>query len=272
MSFFYFFETGEQCYSPSGSYGICVVLPQCPSLIYYYGQSRGNRQVINYLLAAQRNCATRRIGNNPIVCCDNPVIDRTVTIQNPYQPQPATTQSPYQPQQPEFPPEEPFSQLPTQPPTQRTTQPSTRLTTLQTTTVAPTTPTPTDARTAGQSCKDPNGYIGACTNIKECPSVLNKFIANPNDGRYIRYIKISNSICGNIQSFICCRYEEKNEVPSTSETFLPNEPVDTFEPIRQDQTPNDNAIQGRLLIPEEGCGYSYNSSTRIVGGKPTKIG
>lgn len=264
----YFLETGDRCYSPSGSYGICVVLPQCPSLIYYYGQSQGNRQVINYLLATQRNCGNRRIGNNPIVCCDNPVINPT---QSPYQPQPqpqpVTTQSPYQPQ-PEFPPEEPVPQPPV---TQRPTQPpTTRWTTPQTTTVAPT--SETDSRAAGKSCNDPNGEPGTCTNIKECPSVLNKFIESSSDPRYIRFIKISNSICDNIQPYICCPYEKTNGETSTSETILPNEPVETVEPIKHNESPNGNSIQGRLLTPEEGCGYSYNTSTRIVNGKPAKLG
>lgn len=30
--------------------------------------------------------------------------------------------------------------------------------------------------------------------------------------------------------------------------------------------------KGRLLTPEEGCGYSKVQSTRIVGGSPAKIG
>lgn len=265
----YSFETGEQCYSPSGSYGICVVLPQCPSLIYYYGQSQGNRQVINYLLATQRNCGNRRIGNNPIVCCDNPVINQPqpVTTQSPYQPQPVTTQSPYQPQ-PEIPPEVPVTQPPvTQRPTERST---TRWTTPQTITVAPT--SRTDSQTGGKSCSDPNGEAGICTNIKQCPSVLNKFIESSNDPRYIRFIKISNSICDNIQPFICCPIEKTNEETSTPETILPNEPVEPVEPIEPNRTPNSNSIQGRLLTLEEGCGYSANSSTRIVNGKAAKIG
>lgn len=31
-------------------------------------------------------------------------------------------------------------------------------------------------------------------------------------------------------------------------------------------------IKGRLLTPEEGCGYSKVSNTRIVGGAPAKVG
>lgn len=31
-------------------------------------------------------------------------------------------------------------------------------------------------------------------------------------------------------------------------------------------------IKGRLLTPEEGCGYSKVSNTRIVGGVPAKVG
>lgn len=257
----YSFETGEQCYSPSGSYGTCVVLPQCPSLIKYYGQNQGNRQVINYLLAAQRNCGTRRIGDNPIVCCDNPVINRPVPTQNPYhtQLQPATTQNSYQPQ-PEFPPEEPVPQTPV---TQRAKPPPTRLTTPQTitttTTVAPT--NATDSRNAGESCTDPNGVKGTCTNINECPSVLNEFIARSKDQRYIRFIKLSNIICDNIQASICCPFEEENEVP-----------IKPIEPIERNQTRNGNSIQGRLLTPEEGCGYSKNAGSRIVGGVTAQLG
>lgn len=46
-------------------------------------------------------------------------------------------------------------------------------------------------------------------------------------------------------------------------TLSPRPPPQTL--VRKD-------IKGRLLSPEEGCGYSKVSNTRIVGGAPSKVG
>lgn len=58
---------GERCYTPDNQYGVCVVLPQCPSLVQWYGQYKSNPQVINYLVVSQRNCGTRSVNRNPLV-------------------------------------------------------------------------------------------------------------------------------------------------------------------------------------------------------------
>lgn len=77
------------------------------------------------------------------------------------------------------------------------------------------------------------------------------------DPAYVEYIKRSNENCRKIEPFICCPLDVKatnptdtNEVPKTKE-------VD---------------IQGRLLTPQEGCGFSKVKTTKIVGGQTAKVG
>lgn len=58
---------GDICTTPNNLPGRCVLLPQCPYLIYIYGNNPGNNQVIRFLIGSQRNCGNQAIGRDPIV-------------------------------------------------------------------------------------------------------------------------------------------------------------------------------------------------------------
>lgn len=97
-----------------------------------------------------------------------------------------------------------------------------------------------------------------CKSLKECPAILSVFLIKENkDPAYVEYIKRSNENCRKIEPFICCplgagttNSTESNGAPKTKEANN----------------------QGRLLTPEEGCGYSKVKTTKIVGGKTAKAG
>lgn len=104
VSVFRILYKGERCITPNNYYGICVLLPQCPAIVNYYGQNPNHPTVINFLLTAQRNCGTRSIQQNPLVCClDSGYYNRPQPKPQPqpqpqpvYRPQP-TTQPIYRP-------------------------------------------------------------------------------------------------------------------------------------------------------------------------------
>lgn len=202
------------------------MLPQCPNLVQWYGANQGNQQVISYLISAQRNCGTRSIRRNPLVCCDRP------------------TSTNVRPQT-----EAPFTQgPPDEQPTTRPPPPSTTTTTTTTPTPPPRT-LPANQNSAGEQCYDPKGRDGVCRNIRECPHILREFVSRQGDPVYIQYIKESNGLCNYVQPNICCTQEE---APTTA--------------------PKSTVIKGRLLTPEEGCGYSNTTLPRVVGGQPAKKG
>lgn len=90
---------------------------------------------------------------------------------------------------------------------------------------------------------------GVCKSLKECPPILSVFLMKGNkDPAYVEYIKRSNENCRKIQPFICCPLEDKPINPMT----------ETTEPPKK----TDVNIQGRLLMPNEGCGYSKVKITR----------
>lgn len=104
--------TGERCITPNNYYGICVLLPQCPAIVNYYGQSPNHPTVINFLLTAQRNCGTRSIQQNPLVCC----LDSTYYNRPQPKPQPQPQPQPvYRPQPTVQPIYRPVPQPTTQP-------------------------------------------------------------------------------------------------------------------------------------------------------------
>lgn len=77
------------------------------------------------------------------------------------------------------------------------------------------------------------------------------------DPDYVQYIKRSNENCRKIQPFICCPLEDRSIAPLET-TESPKEPS--------------VSIQGRLLLPNEGCGFSKAKTTKIVGGQTAKKG
>lgn len=214
------------------------------------------------MLIAQRNCGTRTIQQNPLVCCLDPVYYRPPV----YPPQPTqptqTTQPIYRPvtqptKQTIYRPDPPTTPQPTPRPTPKTT--------FQPTVEPPPEIPPTNTNTNTdsnptlnkKSCQDPNGIDGVCKSLKECPAILSEFLVKNKDTAYIEYIKRSNVKCRKIQPFICCPLEEKSIKP----------PGTTKPP----QKPELN-LQGRLLTPEEGCGFSAVKNTKIVGGQTAKVG
>lgn len=234
-----------------------MLLPQCPSLVNYYGSSPNHPTVINFLLAAQRNCGTRRIQQNPLVCCIDPYYgpQQYTTVQPTYQPIVQSTQPPiYQPTTRAT--VQPFT-APVTPPVTETTpaQPIQPITEVE---IPPA--TTTSAPIVNEKlCQDPNGIHGVCKSLKECPSVLNEFLVRNKDTAYVQYIKQSNEKCRKIQPFICCPTEE---------------PTSTVPPVQTTVRTTSKPLgpQGRLLLPSEGCGFTKVKTTKIVGGQTAKIG
>lgn len=194
VSVFRVLYKGERCITPNNYYGICVLLPQCPAIVNYYGQNPNHPTVINFLLTAQRNCGTRSIQQNPLVCClDSGYYNRPQPKPQP-QPQPQPVYRPQPTTQPIYRPvPQPTSQPVYRPVPQPTSQPIYRpvpQTTIpspiyrpepqpiippqttpqpvfrpepQTTTPQPIQPKPEVSTTPTlneKSCKDPNGAEG----------------------------------------------------------------------------------------------------------------
>lgn len=119
---------GERCVTPNNYYGICVLLPQCPAIVNYYGQNPNHPTVINFLFTAQRNCGTRSIQQNPLVCClDSGYYNRPQPKPQPqtqFQPQPQPVYRPQPTAQPIYRPlPQPTSQPVYRPSPQATAQP-----------------------------------------------------------------------------------------------------------------------------------------------------
>lgn len=217
-------------------------MPQCPKLVQWYGQNAGNQQVISYLVGSQRSCGTRSVGRNPLVCCDAPV-----SYQVPNQ-QTQPTQPPVQTTRPTSPTLAPSGNEPWAQP------PQTPATTLirRTTTTTPIPPTTQANRSNIQRCVDPKGEPGICISIRDCPGIRENFVSRQRDNEYVQYIRQSNAICNYIQPNICCPQNDNQDVV--------------------DKPRSEGVIQGELLTPESGCGFSNVTHTRIVGGKPAKKG
>lgn len=60
----------ESCRSPNGRNGQCTLFNNCAVLFNMYNQQPNNNQVINFLIASQRNCGNRNSNRTPIVCCE----------------------------------------------------------------------------------------------------------------------------------------------------------------------------------------------------------
>lgn len=153
MYFFKYF-IGERCNQPNNNPGACQALSKCQPLFEFYNANRGNSEAINTLVQSQKNCGSRSINREPIVCC-------------------GSTQT-------------------------------------QATTVAPQTK-------SGTGCNDPNGVAGQCTEIRQCPVILNEFISRQSDPQYVRYIQNSNARCNNIGQSICCppQGQQNTQAPPT---------------------------------------------------------
>lgn len=196
----------------------------------FYGKFQNDPRAINYLLIAQRNCGTRSIRRNPMVCCNDPIIN-----------QPSPQPDPFMERPMEYPTE------PIIPTTTQLTERQTVPATTERTTQAP--DSDPSSRLVNQPCNDPAGVKGTCKSIKQCPIILNEFLARSKDSAYIQYLRESNTKCQSVQPYICCPLE------NGSSSDAPN-----------------MGLQGRLLTPEEGCGSSNATVRKIVGGTAAKQG
>lgn len=202
----------------------------------FFGQYKNDPRAINYLFIAQRNCGTRSIRRNPLVCCNDPIINRPE--QRPQQ----FTEKPM-----EF-PTEPATPPPTTTTTTTTTETLPHFSTFPPATERTTPNSDPKSRLINQSCNDPTGVKGTCKSIKQCPVILNEFLKRSKDNAYIQFIRESNAKCESVQPFICCPLENgSSDLPNVS-------------------------LQGRLLTPEEGCGTSNATVRKIVGGTTAKPG
>lgn len=179
------------------------------------------------------------LSRNPLVCCNDPIINRPQPSPFNPEPQPQPQPQPFEPEEPEEIPPEVITTT-----TRRTTPTTPR------TTTKPFIPD-SSSQLTDESCRDPNGLEGVCKNIKECPAILNEFLTKNKDPAYVQYIQKSNAKCRNIQPNICCPHENRSNQPDTSS--IPQ-------------------ISGRLLSVEEGCGFSNATHNRVVGGQTAKKG
>lgn len=123
------------------------------------------------------------------VCCNNPQY-----APNTPAPPVSTTQNPFE--RPAPPPGRfttPRQVIPTQAPT----------TTLPPPPPPPTTVAPTTSSPYTDECEDPNGIVGECKSIRECPVILEQFVARQNDQQYVQYIQRSNAVCNYVQPNVC---------------------------------------------------------------------
>lgn len=154
---------------PNGQQGVCQILPKCLTLLNLYQRYPNDRYVINTLVQSQRNCGSRSVNRNPILCCQDNVVFVPDDGEEPEQPPPPT---------PTLPPPPP-----------------------PTTTPAPTEPTTTFTLSPpvqrANECSDPNGSSGTCIDLRSCQSVLSQLLKSPSDTVYRTYVQKSNGACGN---------------------------------------------------------------------------
>lgn len=238
---------GSRCGTPDGYVGACVILPNCPSLLQLYANNGGSREVVVYLKQSQRSCGNRVIRREPVICCSQPVNNNQQSVR---------------PNDPSFTvnPSNPFLNGQTGPQPQPTPTPQTEAPTTTTFTPPPT-PAPTQAleQRIGE-CTGPDARTGTCRSLIDCPELLSRLQANPEDASFANFLRLSNQLCNAAAPIICC--------PSASRTPV-NEPLipqiaPTIKPLV--------TVEARLLSPDEGCGQSSVAHRKIVGGTPSQKG
>lgn len=101
-------------------------------------------------------------------------------------------------------------------------------------------------------CLDPDNFPGVCKHIKECPIILNELMAKNNDAAFVQYLRDSNLACRNMDTnmpLVCCPPDgRKYQIPESS-------------------------VQGRLLTPSEGCGFSNQElRLKLAVGHQSRLG
>lgn len=112
--------------------------------------------------------------------------------------------------------------------------------------------------------------------LKRVSHHIRRILSKNKDPLYVEYIKRSNENCRKIQPLICCPLQEKSikpptEITETIQTIGATEITVILETTEAPKKPNSD-IQGRLLMPSEGCGFSKAKNTKIVGGQTSKPG
>ncbi|KAH8365861.1 hypothetical protein KR093_006514 [Drosophila rubida] len=103
----------------------------------------------------------------------------------------------------------------------------------------------TTANAKTDSCILATGELGECVDIRKCPTILKELKVKKTDPKFVRYVKDSNSICGEVGHNVCC--PKMDALVEAVPRFLPDE--------------------------EEFCGSpTVKTFRRIVGGNPAKLG
>lgn len=228
-------QVSNTCYTPDGNIGLCVILPNCPALVDLYGANRGSYQITQYIIASQRNCGTRRIGREPVVCCREAYMQATAAVIPTFQPE-----------------------IMTAPPFTTTTVRRPDIMTAPT----PTTD-PLNSRLKRSDCNGPDGAPGTCIDLQSCRPYIERLQDDPNNAEYLQFLRRSNAICRQPTPIVCC--------PTGAQPPTPNTPPPIVTPNTV-TTANPTGVSYTLPTPQEGCGVTNASARKIVGGGPAKIG
>lgn len=129
------------------------------------------------------------------------------------------------------------------------------------TTKAPVPFFPTTTTPVGGNCRDPDGALGNCIDLRSCPKILNQVLARQSDPSIRDYIQRSNSLCNANGQNICCPLDNQPIQPKPN--TVPG-------PGPQPRVPVNEAGVPKLLTQENGCGYSFVKHSKVVGGVPAE--
>jgi len=111
-------------------------------------------------------------------------------------------------------------------------------------------------------CFTPNDLYGKCINIKRCPTLLYLLEYQSHNSSIVTFLR--NSECGNEDNFpyypkVCC--------PLKHQPTLPTYATETSQRIT---TPKPGP--SKKLPPQETCGRTNVTDTRIFGGSYSELG
>ncbi|XP_075163211.1 ovochymase-like [Haematobia irritans] len=223
------------CRTPLGEYGTCVSLKYCPEVLILF-ERLSTDSAKQYSAELQRLCGNRVTPDQyPVLCCSR--IANNIGSNG--------------------------GHLPNTGPHAATTTmartPTAKTTTTTTTTETPfTTSLPHRTRNDDSStvlCLTTESSSGVCKSLKECPVLLNKLQADPNNEEIKSTLRKSHSACGNQSTDVCC---PRNMTTTTSSS--------SRKPRLMNHSGN------HLTTEEEGCGLINQTTPKIVGGDESQIG
>ncbi|XP_015120009.1 CLIP domain-containing serine protease 2 [Diachasma alloeum] len=106
------------------------------------------------------------------------------------------------------------------------------------------------------ACRNPNGVIGSCINIRQCPILLNILQSRPLDPQNVRFLQESKCGFEGRDPKVCCVDQQQSQRPDPSENNNNN------------NNNNGNIASRADLLPED-CGHDLQ--LRIVGGERAEI-